>query len=114
MKKLFLVIVISTAYAVFLGLGFECLLNLLGTTVAVSLDGPPVTEQFPRFIPFCTIMGILALAALTAIFILNLKIADKYEFTKKNWIFQMIIAFSVSIPMIKLWEILFEFLQKSF
>lgn len=113
MKKMILAITFAIAFAVFLSLGFECLLNLSGMAMAISLDGPPVTRQYPRFIPLCGIVGILVLAALVGIFILNLKASEKYNFTKRIWWTQMVFAHAISIPMIKPWEMLFEFLQKA-
>ena len=47
MKKYFLAIIFAIVYAIFLSLGLECLLNLLGVSMAISLDGPPVTKQYP-------------------------------------------------------------------
>ena len=114
MKKYFLAFAFLIAYATFLSIGFECMLNLLGMNVAISLDGPSVTKQYPRFIPFCFIVGIFALASIIVTFILNLKASEKLGFTKKIWWMEMVISFVVSIPMIKPWEMLFEFLQKTF
>lgn len=114
MKKIFLTFAFIIAYAAFLSLGMECLLNLLSVFMAVALDGGAVTKQYPRFIPFCIIVGILALVALAAVFVMNLKASDKFGFTKRLWWMQMIIAAVVSVPMIKLWETLFDFLQKTF
>ena len=113
MKKYFLAFAFIVAYATFLSIGFECMLNLLGMSVAISLDGPPVTKQYPRFIPFCFIVGIFALASIIVTFILNLKASERLGFTKKIWWMEMVISFVVSIPMIKPWEMLFEFLQKT-
>ena len=110
----FLAMMFAVAYAVVLSLGLECLLILLGSSFGVSLDGATVIEQYPRFIPFCMIVGILALVALTVLFILNLKVSDKFGLCKKLWWVQMIGAFVISFPMIKPWEMLFEFLQKAF
>ena len=114
MKKYFLAIIFVIAYAIFFSIGLECLLNLLGFSMAISLDGPPVTKQYPRFIPFCSIVGIFALASIIVTFILNLKASEKLGFTKKIWWMEIVIAFVISIPMIKPWEMLFEFLQKTF
>ena len=114
MKKYFLAFAFIVAYATFLSIGFECLLNLLGMAMAISLDGPPVTKQYPRFIPFCFFVGFFALASIIVTFILNLKASEKLGFTKKIWWMEMVISFVVSIPMIKPWEMLFEFLQKTF
>ena len=114
MKKMILAITFALVSAIFLSLALECLLNLLGMAMAISLDGPPVTKQYPRFIPFCLIVGIFALASMIVTFILNLKASEKLRFTKKIWWMEMVISFVVSIPMIKPWEMLFEILQKTF
>lgn len=114
MKKILLASAFIIAYAIFLSLGMECLLCLLGAAMAISLDSASVTAQYPRFIPFCIIVGILALVALVAIFVINIKASDRFGFTKKLWWAQMIIAVVISVPMIKLWETLFDFLQKTF
>ena len=102
------------ANAAFLSLGTECLLNLLGFSMAISLDGKSVIEQYPRFIPFCAVLGIFALLGVISILFGNIKISEKLKFTKLIWYFQYIFALVLSIPMIKLWEMLFEFLQKTF
>ena len=114
MKKLLLAIAFAIAYATFLSIGLECLRQLSGMTLAISLDGSSVTKQYPRFIPFCLIVGILVVAALVGIFILNFIASEKYGFTKNIWWTQMIIVALISISMIKPWEMLFDFLQKVF
>ena len=99
------------ANAAFLSLGVECILSLLGIAMAISLDGTP---SYPRFISFCIILGIVALLGLIAILILNIKASEKFSYTKSIWTFEHALAFVLSIPMIKLWEMLFNFLQKTF
>lgn len=98
------------ANAVFLSLGTECLLYLLGFSMAISLDSSP---SYPRFIPFCFACGIVALLGLVAMLIQNMKVSEKLRFTKSAWLFEYIVAFILSIPMLKLWEMLFDFLQKN-
>lgn len=114
MKKISLALAFIMAYAFSLSIGFECLFHLLGVAMAISLDGSTVTEQYPRFIPFCLMVGMLALAVILVAFILNLKASEKFAFTKKLWMNEIVIAFIISIPMIKLWEMMFDFLQKTF
>ena len=82
--------------------------------MAISLDGPPVTKQYPRFFPFCLTVGITASAAMIVTFILNLKASEKFAFTKPLWMTEIIITVVISLPMIKAWETVFEFLQKTF
>lgn len=114
MRKSFLAPAFVISYATFLSIGLECLLNLLGMSLAISLDGAAVTGQYPRFIPFCLIVGLVALVLLAATLILNLKMSEKYVLTRRFWIVQTIISVVISIPMVRLWEILFEFLRKIF
>lgn len=114
MKKKFIVLALATAYAIFFSLGIECLLSLLGIFMGISFDGPSVAEQYPRFTMFCAVAGLLALGALIAVFIVNLKTSESFGFTKKTWWTQMITAAVLSFLMVKPWELLFEFLQKTF
>ena len=114
MKKISLALAFAMAYAIFLSLGFECMLRFLGAAMAISIDGSSVTRQYPRFIPFCLVAGIVASAAIIGIFILNVIASEKNELDKRLWTAELILAFVISLPMIKPWEILFDFLQKTF
>ena len=110
MKKSICVILFVLANAASLSLGIECLLHLSSLSMAISLDS---VVKYPRFIPFCIVLGIVALLGLIAILILNIKDSEKIGFTKTIWIFEYALALVLSIPMIKIWETLFEFLQKA-
>ena len=110
MKKSICVILSILANAALFSLGIECLLNLLSLSMAISLDS---VVKYPKFIPFCIVLGIVALLGLVAMLVLNIKISEKLNFTKTIWIFEYTLALVLSIPMIKNWETLFEFLQKS-
>ena len=110
MKKTAYMIISILVNAAFLSLGIECLLNLLSLSMAISLDG---VVKYPRFVPFCVTLGIVALLGLVAMLVLNIKISEKLNFTKTILIFEYALALVLSIPMIKIWETLFEFLQKA-
>ena len=110
MKKSICIICSILTNAAFLSLGIECLLNLLSLSMAISVDSSP---PYPSFIPCCIVVGIVSLLGLVAMLVLNIKISEKLNFTKTIWILEYAFALILSIPMIKLWEILFEFLQKS-
>ena len=112
MKKFFVSLTFIVAYTAFLSIGVECLLMLLGVAMAISLDGSAVTEQYPRFIPFCLATGSFALIALIATFVINIKVSDRLGYTQREWQIQAIAAIVASVPMIQLWETLFEFLQR--
>ena len=100
-------------YAIFFSLGLACLLQLFGVALGVAIDGSAVIRQYPRLIPFCLIVGIICLIALIALAFLNAKFSKKLNYTKPVWIIQFICAFVISIPMIKVWEMLLGFLQKA-
>ena len=110
MKKTIFLSFFTLANATFLSLGMECLLNLLSLSVAVSLESTP---QYPRFIPFCLVLGIVAMLGLISMLLINSKVSEKLGFTKASWILEYIFAIVLSVPMIKLWEMLFDFLQKN-
>ena len=110
MKKATYIILSILANAALFSLGIECLLNLLSLSMAISLDS---VVKYPRFIPFCIVLGIVALLGLVAMLVLNIKISEKLNFTKTIWIFEYSLALVLSIPMIKIWQMLFEFLQKA-
>ena len=103
--------IFAAAYALFLSLGWTCLLNLAGIIFASAIDGG-VIDEYPRFIPFCYAIGIFALISLVACFALNIKSASKSGFTRKSWAIEFICAFAASIPMAALWDMLFDLLQK--
>ena len=111
MKKSICVILSILANAALFSLGIECLLILLSLSMAISLDS---VVKYPRFIPFCIVLGIVALLGLVAMLVLNIKISEKLNFTKTIWIFEYALASVLSIPMIKIWDTLFEFLQTTF
>ena len=110
MKKVTYIILSILANAALFSLGIECLLNLLSLSMAISLDS---VVKYPRFIPFCIVLGIVALLGLIAMLILNIKVSEKLGFTKTIWIFEYALALVLSVPMIKIWDTLFEFLQKA-
>jgi hypothetical protein len=110
-KSIFIILPAFTlGNATFLSLGMTCLLDLLSISVGISLDSE---IEYPRFIPFCIILGIVALLGVGFLLFGNIKISEKIIFTKWIWYFQYIFAFVLSIPMIKLWQMLFDFLQKT-
>ena len=111
MKKSICVILSILANAAFLGLGIECLLNLLGIAMAVSLDS---SLKYPRFIPFCVVFGIVALLGLIAMLIINITASKKLNFKKSVWVFEYIFVLVLALPMTKLWEMLFDFLRNLF
>ena len=100
-------------YTAFFSLGLACLWQLFGVALGVAIDGSAVIRQYPRLIPFCFIVGFVCLTALIALAFLNAKLSKKLYYTRNVWIIQFACAFVISIPMIKLWEMLLGILQKA-
>ena len=90
-------------YAIFLSLGIECLLLLLSKVMAL-FD----SSSFSHAEVLCLIVGLLSLIALIATIIIDLKVSERLGFTKKIWWMQIIVGITASIPMVKLWETLFD------
>ena len=109
--KYFIVAGFSVVYAAFIGLLMEGLLNLFSIFCGVSLD---TRLDYPRLLPFCVAVSLLSLVALVALLIFNIIISEKFSYTKRTRWIQMISAFVLSIPTIKLFEMLFDFLEKIF
>ena len=113
MKKttFFLVSALTAANALFLGLGMVCLLYLMNLSFAVSLDGVSAMERYPRFFPFCMIMGFLALVGLVGVLCANVKASETLHFTGKVWVIQYAVALILSLPMARLWMTVIAFLR---
>jgi len=110
-KALVILPIFILANTAFLSLGWECLLSLFSVTMAISLDG---VARYPKFIPFCVVLGVVSLIGIVSTLFINIKISEKYGSTKLIWTFQYISALALSFPALKLWETLFVFLRKIF
>lgn len=108
MKKMLVSLGLIAAYATFLGLGCESLLNLLSLSMAISPDGSFVAH--PLDLLPCAVAGILALAALAVTVALHVRASERFELSRRLLWAQVIAAAVASIPMIKLWEMLFDLL----
>ena len=113
-KKTLVALSFTAVYAVFLSLGFMCLLKLFGIYIAAMMFEISILGEYPRLIPFCVIVGFIALISLIALFVLNLKVAEKLEFSKGIWWIEMASATILSLLLVIPWGMLFEYLQKFF
>jgi len=102
------------AYACFFSLGLACALQLLGIFLGAAIDGRRVLAQYPRLLPFCLGMGLLAAIALAVLLFLQKKAFAGQGLAKRALCLQLILAALLSVPALWLWEVLFELLQKSF
>ena len=115
MKNKILVSVGFTAlYTVFFSLGLACFLGVFGAFAAASLDNVSATAVYPIFLPFCLIVGLLSLIVIIVALIYNAKLAKEVGLTTKAWIAEFVCTFVFSIPMLFLWEFVFEFLEEMF
>ena len=110
-KKRIVVPVLIAINAALLGLGMTCLLHLFGLVLGMSLDSTP---SYPRFGPFCLLVGVAALLGLILVFLWNVKISEKYDFTKRTWLVQYVCALVLSVPMLGVWERVFDVLREIF
>lgn len=102
-------------YASFLSLGFECVLVFLVTCIGNSLENNKgLLEAYPRLIPFCVAVGYLALFAIILLMALNIFTSIKLNTPAAIWSAELICACVLSIPMIKLWELVFDYLRINF
>ena len=112
--KFFLPPIFTIFYALFLSLGVEALLTYFGLGFGMGPDSdvPSGIELYPRLMPFCLVLCIVAFIMLGVVLLLNIKCSEKASYTRAIWIIQSVCAFVISIPMMKAWEMLFEVLEK--
>ena len=112
--KFFLPPIFTISYALFLSLGVEALLTYFGLGLGMGPDSdvPSGIELYPKLMPFCLVLAIVALIAFVVILLLNIKCSEKASYTRTIWRIQSVCAFVISIPMMKAWEMLFEVLEK--
>ena len=114
LKNTTALLLFTVAYAALFGLGVASLLHLLGMMLGVSLDHRNVTDYYPRFLPFCLIVGFLALIALIGLLVLNAHLSKKYGYTKIKWWIQSVASLILFVPMMWLWVHLFNLLRATF
>jgi hypothetical protein len=108
MKKLCTVTALILINAVLLSLTVECLLNLFSFSMAISIDTAP---EAPTSLPLILALTAVALLLLVGAFLARLKLSDRFRFTEKSLYLQYALAFLLSVPLIKLWEMLFDLLK---
>jgi len=113
-NKIILPVFFILFYVLFLSIGMSCLLAILGMALGASLDGKATLSLYPKFWPFCFLVGLFALIALIVLLALNIKFSHRLGYKKLTWLFQLVCAFFLSFPMIWVWDAVFEFLRKMF
>ncbi|MBE6569046.1 MAG: hypothetical protein E7658_02360 [Ruminococcaceae bacterium] len=108
MKRTVLVIAFTLFYALSVSFGCICLLQILGIGLALSLDGGSVLLQYPRFLPFCAVTAILDFAVFCILVVLHTKAAAKFAFTKTICCLQIVSAVILALPLMELWDLVFD------
>ena len=111
-KTILSVSLFTLAGAALLSLFCECLICFLGLAMAAAWDGDPGAGAYPRFLPFCAVVGLLSAGALAALVVINAVRAEVLGYKKSTWIWQTVCAVALSLPLIKLWETVFRYLQE--
>lgn len=114
MKKLKLIIsilILSVINAVFLGLLIEAVIFSLPQLLGVTDSCPPhIYECYVKYKLICIILAFVALIAIILAFIVNVKLHDRLNYSKRTWQIQYISATILTIPMMYLWDKFFHFL----
>lgn len=99
-------------YACFLSLGLECFLVLLEEYLArCFFGGKPMLEEYPRLVPFCLIVGLVALLSIFILIGLNIFATIKLKIPQTLWIVEVICSLLLSLPMLWFWHRIIEYLR---
>ena len=112
MKKtanVFPLVLYTLGHAVLISLGATCALNAVG----IVFNPFGSTGSYPRFLPFCVIVGILAFAAWVILFVLNARYFLNHD-THLRWKIALEVALTLllTIPGMWLWDKFFTWLQR--
>ena len=108
-KNLFPILLYSFGHAALVSLGAVCFLNV----AAITLSPFGSTGSYPRFLPFCVIVGILAFAAWVILFVLNARHLLNHD-THLRWkiALEVVLTLILTLPGMWLWENLLSWLQR--
>jgi hypothetical protein len=107
-------ILFTLSGAILLSLFCECLICFLGFAMAATWDGDPGPGAYPRFLPFCVVTGLVSAGGLAALIVTNALKSEALGYKKSTWIWQTVCCLALSLPLIKLWETFFRYLQELF
>ena len=102
-------ILYTLGHAALVSLGAVCFLNV----AAITLSPFGSTGSYPRFLPFCVIVGILAFAAWVILSIRNARHLLNHD-THLRWkiALEVVLTLILTLPGMLLWDNLFCWLQK--
>ena len=108
-KNLFPILLYPLGHAAVISLGAVCFLNV----AAITLTPFGSTGSYPRFVPFCVIMGILAFVGWVLLTICNARHLLNHD-TYLRWKITLEVALTLLLTPagMWLWENLFSWLQR--
>ena len=112
-NKIIVATLMAVIFAFFVGMVIECMIIAFSFSFGVSPDAN-AAQSYPRFEVFCRVAGFLSLGAMVGLAFLNVKLSDKLEYTDKIWKLQTVTVLVLSLPMMKICEMLIDFLRKIF
>ena len=102
-------ILYTLGHAAVISLGAVCFLNV----AAITLSPFGSTGSYPRFLPFCVIVGILAFAAWVILFVLNARhLLNHDTHLRRKIALEVVLTLILTLPGMLLWNNLFCWLQK--
>ena len=109
--KPIIVAVLSILNAVFFALMLQAIVFALPQLLGVTDSCPPhIYECYVKYKLICIILAFVALIAIILAFIVNVKLHDRLNYSKRTWQIQYISATILTIPMMYLWDKFFHFL----
>ncbi len=113
-QRIFPVILFALIYAVVLSFGIECLFQCIGTIGTIGGIDANVSPDKSYVLSYWLSLGagILSVAALIGIFILNFNLSDKFGYNKYIWWIQSILSLVLTFFLVKPWEMLFVLLRE--
>ena len=108
-KNLFPILLYSLGHAAVISLGAVCFLNV----AAIVLTPFGSTGSYPRFLPFCVIVGILAFAAWVILFVLNARhLLNHDTHLRRKIALEVVLTLILTLPGMLLWDNLLAWLQR--
>ena len=108
-KTLFPILLYSLGHAAVISLGAVCFLNV----AAIVLTPFGSTGSYPRFLPFCVIVGLLAFVGWALLTFRNARYFLNHD-THLRWkiALEITLTLILTIPGMWLWDNLFSWLQR--
>ena len=109
-KKVLFSILITLLAAVLFSLCMTCFLDLAGIALGAAIDSN-IPRKYPRFLPFCLAVGLMAAVLLGITVWLCARKQDRLGWTKRTLVAALVSLVLLSVPLMAGWAALFELLQ---